>query len=78
MRYLLVGLLLTGCTTTQDERICIDYKIISYESDKCVPLYGDIICHEVIKKDVICTRYVNATSEREKPEDHRQEHKPTT
>ena len=68
MRYLLVGLLLTGCTTTQDKGICVEYKNISYESSKCIPLYGDIICHEIIKTEAICTRYINATSERQEPE----------
>ena len=70
MRFLLVGLLLTGCTTTQDEGICVEYKTISYESDKCIALYGDIICYEVMKTNAICTRYINATSERQEPENH--------
>ena len=51
-------LLLTGCVTQEEEeRICIDYKIISYETEKCTPLYGQLICHDVVKKTAICTLY---------------------
>ena len=74
MRYLLVGLLLTSCTTAQDKGICVEYKTISYESSKCIPLYGDIICHEVIKTDVICMGYIDAVSERQEPESNKAQH----
>jgi len=58
MRFLLVGLLLTGCTTTEETRICLDYKSIPLEREKCTPLYGNIICHNVVDIEVVCTQWM--------------------
>lgn len=52
-----MGLLLTGCASTQeDEAVCIDYKMVPIERDECIPLYGNIICHRVIKTEAVCIR----------------------
>lgn len=53
MRALFLFLLLAGCTAVEDKRDCIDWVYYTDIVEKCVPLYGQIICseHEI-------TRYV--------------------
>lgn len=53
MRALLLSLLLVGCTAVEEKGDCIDWTYYTDVVEKCVPLYGQIICseHEI-------TRYV--------------------
>lgn len=53
MRALPLFLLLAGCTAVEEKGDCIDWNYYTDVVEKCVPLYGQIICteHEI-------TRYV--------------------
>lgn len=60
---MLAVLLITGCTATQDDRICLDYEVTPVEREKCIPLYGNIICHNVLSTRVVCTEWMEVTEE---------------
>ena len=37
-------LLVAGCTTTDDDRLCLDWNSSIEVVKECTPLYGNIIC----------------------------------
>lgn len=58
MKRLMVLLLLAGCVTQEeDTRICADYGTLVYVREKCVPLYGALICADQEITEVYCKRY---------------------
>lgn len=59
MRAFVLCLLVTGCVT-QEERECMDYKTIKYDTVECIPLYGNLICNDTVKTSVVCIRYEEA------------------
>ena len=46
MRFLLAVLLTTvvSCSTIEDERICLDWDSRVVIREKCIPMYGALIC----------------------------------
>lgn len=54
---LLSGLLYTGCSTVDDDRICIDYGSFRTVEERCIPLYGAIICQEQEVTKTYCKLY---------------------
>lgn len=59
--------LLTGCVSTeQDDRICLDYETRVVTREKCVPLYGSLICADQQVTQTWCVLY-------EEPEPPKQE-----
>lgn len=50
-------LIFSGCATEKDERICLDWKTVKETKQKCVPLYGNIICAEETVVRNICKLY---------------------
>jgi len=59
MRAFVLCLLVTGCAT-QEERVCMDYKTIKYDTVECEPLYGKVICNDIVRTSVVCIRYEEA------------------
>lgn len=59
MRVMLITLiLLGGCTTVQeDDRICIDWDSTVELVERCVPLYGNMICTTEEKARYWCKLY---------------------
>ena len=57
MKRVLLLLLLTGCTIEPDTRLCADYGSRTYVRERCVPLYGQLICSEEEVTEVYCKRY---------------------
>ena len=50
-------LIFSGCATEKDDRICLDWKTVKETEQKCVPLYGNIICAEETVVRNICKLY---------------------
>jgi hypothetical protein len=57
-------LLIAGCATEPETKTCADYGSHTFMKDKCLPLYGALICadSEVTEADsevteVYCKRY---------------------
>jgi len=51
------SLMYTGCSTVEDDRICIDYGSFTTVEEKCIPLYGAIICSEREVTKTYCKLY---------------------
>ena len=57
MKRLFLLLLIPGCITEPDTRICADYGSHTFVREKCVPLYGALICADEEVTEVYCKRY---------------------
>jgi hypothetical protein len=57
VKKLLPLLLLAGCVTEPDTRICADYGSYTYMKNKCIPLYGTLLCADEEVTEVFCKRY---------------------
>lgn len=57
MKKLLPLLLLTGCVTEPDTRVCADYGSYTYMKNKCIPFYGTLICADEEVTELFCKRY---------------------
>jgi hypothetical protein len=57
VKKLLPLLLLTGCVTEPDTRVCTDYGSYTYMKNKCIPLYGTLICADEEVTELFCKRY---------------------
>lgn len=57
MKKLLLLLLLSGCVTEPETRICADYGSYTYIKNRCIPLYGALICADEEVTGVFCKRY---------------------
>ena len=57
MKKLLPLLLLTGCVTEPDTRICADYGSYTIVKERCIPMYGALICVDEEVTEVFCKRY---------------------
>ena len=58
MKKLLPLLLLTGCVTEPDTRICADYGSYTIVKERCIPMYGALICANEEVTEVFCKRYI--------------------
>jgi len=57
MKRLLLLLLLSGCTTPEDTRICADYGSYTIVKERCIPLYGTLVCADEEVTEVYCKLY---------------------
>lgn len=57
MKKLLSLLLLAGCVTEPDTRICAEYGSYTTVKERCIPMYGALICVEEEVTEVFCKRY---------------------
>jgi hypothetical protein len=58
VKRLLLLLLLSGCVTPEeDTRICADYGSYTLVKERCVPLYGALICVDEEVTETYCKRY---------------------
>ena len=45
VRSILAVVLLGGCVTAQeDDRICLDWGYYPIVEERCIPLYGNVVC----------------------------------
>lgn len=50
--------LLVGCTATlTEERLCLDWGSREVVKEKCIPLYGNLICAEEQVTEYFCKLY---------------------
>ena len=57
MKRLLLLLLVSGCATEADTRICAEYGSHTYVREKCIPLYGTLLCADQEVTEAYCKRY---------------------
>ena len=57
MKKLLLLLLLSGCVTETDTRMCADYGSYTIVRERCVPLYGTLVCADEEVTKVYCKLY---------------------
>ena len=57
MKKLLPLLLLVGCVSEPDERICAEFDSYTLVKERCVPMYGALICVDEEVTEVYCKRY---------------------
>ena len=57
MKRLLLLLLLSGCVTETDTRICADYGSYTIIKERCIPLYGTLVCADEEVTKVYCKLY---------------------
>jgi len=55
---LLLLLLFPGCVIEPDTRVCAEYGSFTFVKEKCIPLYGALICGDEEVTDVYCKRYL--------------------
>ena len=57
MKRLLLLLLLSGCVIEPDTRVCADYCSYTFVKEKCIPMYGALICADEEVTEVFCKRH---------------------
>ena len=62
MRALPLFLLLAGCTAVEEKGDCIDWEYYTDTVEKCIPLYGQLICAEQEVTRYVCTLRMEDTS----------------
>ena len=50
-------LLMIASCTSLERGACLQYKTIHYTDERCVPLYGTLICATGRRSRVFCTLY---------------------
>lgn len=48
---------LSGCVTEMDDRICLKWKTREVIKEKCIPLYGALICADEQRTESRCVLY---------------------
>ena len=48
---------LSGCATEIDDRICLEWKTREVIKEKCIPLYGALICADEQRTESRCVLY---------------------
>ena len=62
---LLVALaIMTGCVSAPNDRICLDWKTRTEIREKCVPLYGSMICADEQRTINTCILYEEVAHEK--------------
>ena len=51
------SLILSGCATEKDDRICLDWRTVEITKQKCIPVYGNLICADETVVRNICELY---------------------
>jgi len=57
VKRLLLLLLLSGCVIEPDTRICAEYGSYTIVKERCIPMYGALICADEEVTQVFCKRY---------------------
>ena len=65
MKKLLPLLLVAGCTTVADDRICLDWKSSIEVVEECTPMYGNVICVTKEKPRYWCVLYDESSTKQQ-------------
>ena len=57
MKKLLLLLLLSGCVSEPETRMCADYGTYTYVKERCIPMYGMLVCADEEVTEVYCKLY---------------------
>lgn len=57
MKKLLLLLLLSGCVNEPETRMCADYGSYTIVRERCIPLYGTLVCADEEVTKVYCKLY---------------------
>lgn len=58
MKWIIPAALVAGCAAPeQDNRICLDWDSRVVVREKCVPMYGTLICADQEKTETWCVLY---------------------
>ena len=57
MRGLFLLLLISGCVVEPETRTCAEYGSYTFVKERCIPLYGALICADEEVTEVFCKRY---------------------
>ena len=60
---LFFSLTYTGCSTIEDDRMCLDWDYVVEPVEDCTPLYGNIICITKEKPRYWCVLYAEDEDE---------------
>lgn len=67
LRKILLLIFLMGCTTPEkDNRICLDWESREIVREKCIPMYGAILCADERKVEHRCVLYETIEPVKEK------------
>lgn len=56
-QWILPVVMVAGCATQEDDRICLEWKHQIEIREKCVPMYGTLICADEEKVRYWCVLY---------------------
>ena len=65
MKQVLPVLLLAGCTSVSDDRVCLDWKNSIEMVKECTPLYGNLVCVTKEKPRYWCVLYDESSTEQQ-------------
>lgn len=64
MRCLVPLFALFGCVGEPEQRMCADFGSHTIERERCIPLYGTLLCATEEVTEVYCKRYFEDDKER--------------
>jgi len=56
-KWILPVVMVTGCATQEDDRICLDWETRTEIKERCVPMYGNLICADEERVRQWCVLY---------------------
>jgi len=56
-QWILPVVMITGCTVVEDDRICLDWESREVIRERCIPMYGTLICADEQKVKHRCVLY---------------------
>ena len=59
MRFLIAAVLtvVVSCSTIEEDRICLDWDSRVVIREKCIPMYGTLLCADEQKVETWCVLY---------------------
>lgn len=56
-KWILPVAMIAGCTAIEDDRICLDWESREVVREKCIPMYGAILCADEQRVEHRCVLY---------------------
>ena len=67
MRFLIAAVLtvIVSCSTIEEDRICLDWDSRVVIREKCIPMYGTLLCADEQKVETWCVLYEELEPDKE-------------
>jgi len=67
MRFLIAAVLtvVVSCSTIEEDRICLDWDSRVVIREKCIPMYGTLLCADEQKVETWCVLYEELEPDKE-------------